>query len=398
MNDQATIQGFLDSRITRVNEYRRVMADTQMILNPLAVSCTILFNNRVLDTYNEGVLTLESSLEAKRGVLTKVSDMHYVQDEALSNILVDVESSTAYTLRITTTDLTRIIRIDDQVQIAGILYTIAKVFPYSRYSDSILGAILYPTDNIPPVRDVNDDGDSDLFDSDLAMNINTLFDFTIAKAQGKQLLVLTADLGTEEAPVLITLDWAVKLVGNTHSIYGNLYVTADDCELSGLILTGTYNGSDIKTKSLVTVIAGNVTIGDCTLTGDNATYGIRVFPTGDNAYSFIFDVDNTFIGFSYFNGADQIAAIKIEEEFSLSVFGTEYVGVTSGILDLPDNIELLTAEGNVYTDSLYNYQRFDSDQDLVYTFLKQESVDYLTINNPTELTRIQTGTVHIEVP
>lgn len=165
MDNSASLQGIVDARIERLNNYRRSMADVQLTLNPLAVDGEIIFNSRALDTYNEGILTEESRL-TKRMVLSKTPDMHYVQDRALADLLVEHETG-GYVLRLTTTTLPRIISIDDQVVIGGITYTISKVSPYNRFNDSILVALVYPVDDQPPKPDSSavDDDDSDIFES-----------------------------------------------------------------------------------------------------------------------------------------------------------------------------------------------------------------------------------------
>ena len=125
----------------QLNMFAAGMADLQMSRNPLAQEVVLIFNESGRDHYQDAILT-ETARVKKLAVIKKDADMNYVQQ--IGDLLLEDVDAIPWVVSVTVTDLPRIPRLDDQILIEGLRYTISLVKPANRAIDSILLLSIYP--------------------------------------------------------------------------------------------------------------------------------------------------------------------------------------------------------------------------------------------------------------
>lgn len=117
------------------------MADIALEHNALAQEVQIHFMSKVKDIYSDTSNELQEIVE-KRAIISKNPDMTYVQD--LFDELVEEDEKIPWLVKLTRTDLPRMINHDDRITIGGILYSVSKVAPINRLNDGLLKVLVYP--------------------------------------------------------------------------------------------------------------------------------------------------------------------------------------------------------------------------------------------------------------
>ena len=133
--------------------YTRKMFDIQTMHNPLATDIMLIFCETQLDHYQEGV-SVETSRQMKRVIVRKDRDMNYVQFVDDLRLLEDIEAL-PFTVTMSITDLVRVPRTNDRVNIDGRIYTVSMVKPINRNTESVVILLVYPE------RDIVDDTNID---------------------------------------------------------------------------------------------------------------------------------------------------------------------------------------------------------------------------------------------
>jgi hypothetical protein len=139
---QAEIQGVFDERVEHLNEYRTGMADIALEFNALSQVVHITFMTKETDIYGDTTDAVESELD-KLAVVTKNPDMSYVQD-LFGYLGEDREDEIPWLVKLTLTDMPRIIRHDDRILIGEIEFSVSKVTPINRLNDGLLKVLVYP--------------------------------------------------------------------------------------------------------------------------------------------------------------------------------------------------------------------------------------------------------------
>jgi len=116
------------------------MADLNMARNPLSQEVFLILNEVHRDHYQDAIVTQEARIK-KRAIVKKSEDMNYVQMD-IEPLLEDTENP--WIISVTRTDLPRQPRMDDQISIDGIKYSIAMVKPANRDIDAMLLLFVYP--------------------------------------------------------------------------------------------------------------------------------------------------------------------------------------------------------------------------------------------------------------
>lgn len=124
-----------------LNEFASGMADLQLDRNPLAQEVIVIFNSVTRDHYQDSVLQEECRVK-KMAVVKKDTDMEYVQQ--LGDLLLEDEDSIPWIVSMTRTGFPRALRLDDQILIDGLRYTISATRPANRSIDSIVNVSIYP--------------------------------------------------------------------------------------------------------------------------------------------------------------------------------------------------------------------------------------------------------------
>lgn len=124
-----------------LNYYMVKMADLQISRNPLSQECIVIFNDVERDHYQDAVVT-ETARVKKRVLVAKTEQMHYVQEEGLS--LLEDTGEIPWTISLSITGLPRVPRMDDQIMLEGIKYTIAEVKPVNRSTPGLVMLKVYP--------------------------------------------------------------------------------------------------------------------------------------------------------------------------------------------------------------------------------------------------------------
>ena len=117
------------------------MLDIGMSRNPLAQEVTLIFNNVIRDHYRD-VIGSEVSRYAKLALVKKDTDLNYVQE--LGDILVEDVDAIPWTVSMTMTGLPRIPKMDDQLIIDRMKYTVSAVKPVNRGVESVVLLYIYP--------------------------------------------------------------------------------------------------------------------------------------------------------------------------------------------------------------------------------------------------------------
>lgn len=129
-------------RINRIDKYACGMLDLQMARHPLSCEVIVIFNDVMRDHYQDAV-GVESSRVKKIALVRKNTDMNYVQ-EIGDVLLEDNLQELPWIVSMTKTGLPRIPKMDDQIAIDGIKYTISMVKPVNRNIPSIVELLIYP--------------------------------------------------------------------------------------------------------------------------------------------------------------------------------------------------------------------------------------------------------------
>ena len=124
-----------------LNEFASGMADLQLDRNPLAQEVIVIFNSVTRDHYQDSILQEECRIK-KMAVVKKDTDMDYVQQ--LGDLLLEDEDSIPWIVSMTKTGFPRALRLDDQILIDGLRYTISATRPANRSIDSIVNVSIYP--------------------------------------------------------------------------------------------------------------------------------------------------------------------------------------------------------------------------------------------------------------
>lgn len=125
----------------QLNMFAAGMADLQMSRNPLAQEVILIFNESGRDHYQDAILT-ETARVKKLALVKKDADMNYVQQ--IGDLLLEDVDAIPWVVSVTITNLPRTPRLDDQILIDGLRYTISLVKPANRSVDSILLLSVYP--------------------------------------------------------------------------------------------------------------------------------------------------------------------------------------------------------------------------------------------------------------
>ena len=127
-----------------LNYFTSSMVDLQLDRNPLSQEVIVIFNKVQRDHYQDSITTEEGRVK-KRAIVKKDLDMSYVQQ--LGDVLLEDDEHIPWIVSMSTTNLIRIPRTDDQVLIDGIRYYISYVKPVNRSIDSIVNISIYPDRN-----------------------------------------------------------------------------------------------------------------------------------------------------------------------------------------------------------------------------------------------------------
>lgn len=127
--------------------YQRRMFDIQTARNPLATDVMVIFTDTEYDHYQEGK-AVETSRTLKRAIIRKDEDMNYVQFVEDLRLLEDIEQL-PFTVTMSITDLERVPRANDMININGIEYTISMVKPVNRFTESVVICLIYPERDVP---------------------------------------------------------------------------------------------------------------------------------------------------------------------------------------------------------------------------------------------------------
>lgn len=141
MPEQSEIQGIYDQRVSHLNKFRTGMADIALEHNALAQQVQVHFMSKVKDIYSDTSNELQQIVD-KRAIISKNPDMAYVQD--LFDEIVEEDEKMPWLVKMTITDLPRLINHDDRITIGGILYSVSKASPINRLNDGLLKILVYP--------------------------------------------------------------------------------------------------------------------------------------------------------------------------------------------------------------------------------------------------------------
>ncbi len=131
----------MDERIAHLNKFAAGIADLNIAHNPCHSEIAVVFNDVVLDQYQDSVVK-ETQRVNKLAVVSKNPDMSYVQE--LGDVLLEDTDQLPWLISLTITGLPRIPRFNDCVIIDGVKYTISKVKPMNRNLQSLLILMVYP--------------------------------------------------------------------------------------------------------------------------------------------------------------------------------------------------------------------------------------------------------------
>lgn len=124
-----------------LNKYILGMADLQIVRNPLSSEAVLILNETRRDIYQDAI-ALEVDRVKKHVVIKKNLDMSYVQE--LGDVLLEDSDQIPWLVSMTISDLPRIPRMDDQLLVEGIKYTISFVRPLNRSLSSVVILLIYP--------------------------------------------------------------------------------------------------------------------------------------------------------------------------------------------------------------------------------------------------------------
>lgn len=139
---QAEIQGIYDERVDHLNKFRTGMADIQLDFNAIAQDVTVQLMSKKKDIYSDTTTEIEQEI-VKRAVVSKNPDMMYVQD-LFSELVEDEDERIPWLVKMTITNLPRIVQHDDRIIIGDLLYSVSQVTPINRLNDGLLKILVYP--------------------------------------------------------------------------------------------------------------------------------------------------------------------------------------------------------------------------------------------------------------
>lgn len=156
----------MDRRNNILDVYAAGMADIWLSRNQTASDVVIIYNKIIRDQYQDAIHK-EVARVKKKAIVKKDPSMNYVQELLGEVLLEDNLNQIPWIVSVTMTGLPRAPRMDDQIIIDDIKYTISMVLPKNRFLRSMLSMFIYPErvdDSIEPVEnnsDFNDDFNDD---------------------------------------------------------------------------------------------------------------------------------------------------------------------------------------------------------------------------------------------
>lgn len=147
MQAQNELQGIYDERVSHLNRFRKGMADIALRRHPLAQKVVVAFMSKDEDIYGDTCNEVEVRVE-KLALVNKSPDLSYVQDY-FDDLVEDIDDKMPWLVKLTTTDLPRLINHDDRILIADEVYSVSKVSPINRMNDGLLKVLVYPERSNP---------------------------------------------------------------------------------------------------------------------------------------------------------------------------------------------------------------------------------------------------------
>lgn len=133
----------MDARKQHMNKYASGMAEIVLSRTMLSREVLVVFNTITRDHYQDATIT-ETGRYKKLAMIKKTMDMQYVQELLGPELLEDNLDQIPWVVNMTTENLPRVPRMDDQVIIEGIRYTISVVKPMNRDLESLISLFIYP--------------------------------------------------------------------------------------------------------------------------------------------------------------------------------------------------------------------------------------------------------------
>jgi len=133
----------MDARKQYMNRFASGMAEIVLSRTMLSREVIIVFNEITRDHYQDATIT-EIGRFKKLAMIKKTLDMQYVQEILGPELLEDNLGQIPWVVNLTTENMPRVPRMDDQVIIEGIRYTISVVKPMNRDLESLISLFIYP--------------------------------------------------------------------------------------------------------------------------------------------------------------------------------------------------------------------------------------------------------------
>lgn len=133
----------MDNRNAILNRYAAGMADIWLSRTQLTSKVILIFNEVTRDHYQDAIHT-ETQRVMKLAAVKKNADMNYVQELFGEILLEDNLEQLPWVVSLTMTCLPRVPKMDDQIIINGLKYTISMVSPKNRNLTSLLSLLIYP--------------------------------------------------------------------------------------------------------------------------------------------------------------------------------------------------------------------------------------------------------------
>lgn len=131
----------MDERLKILNRFVTGIVDINITRNPLHSEVSVVFNDAVLDQYQDSIVK-ESCRVKKYALVRKNVDMSYVQE--LGDILLEDTDQLPWMVGMSMTGLPRIPKFNDYIILDNVKYTISAVKPFNRQIDSIIWCFIYP--------------------------------------------------------------------------------------------------------------------------------------------------------------------------------------------------------------------------------------------------------------
>lgn len=126
-----------------MNRFASGMAEIVLTRTMLSREVILVYNVVTRDHYQDPV-TVEEGRYKKLAMIKKTMDMQYVQELLGPEFLEDSLDQIPWLVNLTYEFLPRIPRMDDQILIEGILYSISAVKPMNRDLESLITLFIYP--------------------------------------------------------------------------------------------------------------------------------------------------------------------------------------------------------------------------------------------------------------